>query len=416
MSEKTYINLHNHTHGSLLDGASRPLIYAEKVKSDGGPAMVSTDHGNLHTVLDMKEAAEQVGIKYMPGQEFYQARKSRFDRDPEESSGKATSEWEQRGPYHLTVIATNNVGYSNLIKLSSRAYTEGLFVKPRIDHELLSQHSEGLVILSGCLSGEIQQALLRDDVANAYQLAATMQEIVGKDRYFIEVMNHQVPEELQVMPQLIEIAGKIGAPIVATCDSHYTHKEDAGFHDVSLCISTGSKLSDEKRFKFPGDHFYLKSYSEMAKIFPEEYLDNTMLVYDKYDLNISYSEYHFPIYNLPQGITEDQFLITATYEGAAKRYGTDWRDNQELSDRIAYELNVIRQLGFTNYFLVVSDLVKWAKNGDIIMGPARGSASGSVVAYCLYITEVEPIRDGLVFERFLVYDPPEYELDFPEVA
>lgn len=412
---KQYLNLHAHSHGSILDGNSKPLEYATRAKELNMPGFTFTDHGTLHTVLDANKAAEQVGIKYFPGLESYQARKTRFDKDPDERSGRSRHEWDQRGPHHLGLIAYNNVGYHNLMKISSEAYTSGYFVKPRVDLELLAEYSEGIVCLSGCLSGMIQQAILRNDYPYALEMAGKMQDIFGKDDYFIEIMNHFIDEELRVHEDLIKIAKAIGAPIVATCDSHYTHKESAYNHDVSLCIATGARMEDEERFRFSGDHFYLKSYEEMNKLFPEEYLDNTMLVYEKHDLKIEHGDYHFPIFPIPEGFTEEQFFVKSVEDGAAMRFGENWRDKKEIVERMDYELNVIKQLGFTNYFLIVSDIVKAAKDMGCMVGAGRGSAAGCLIAFCLYITEVDPIKYDLQFERFLVYVSPEYKFDFPKV-
>jgi DNA polymerase-3 subunit alpha len=399
---KTYVNFHAHSHGSLLDGASRPSEYAQRAIDLQMPAITFTDHGNIHTLLDAYDAAKSLGLNFFPGEEFYQARKTRFDVDPEERAGPATEEWQQRGPYHMGVVAYNNAGYHNLIKLSSRAFLEGYFVKPRIDHELLAEHSDGLVLFSGCLSGEIQQALLRDDFAFALKTAAKMQEIVGKENYFIELQNHGIPEELKNHASLIEIANKIGAPIVPTCDSHYTHEDDHNHHDLMLCINTGSRVNTEGRFKFSGNHFYLKSYDQMASLFPEEYLKNTLLIAEKYDLNLTFNEYHFPNYDVPVGKTVEQYFDEMVFLGAQMRYGPDWKANKEVVDRLEYEMGVIKQMGFPNYFLVVADIVNWCKKNGIMMGAGRGSAAGSLVSFCLKITEVDPLIYDLPFERFLV--------------
>lgn len=414
---KQYVNWHAHSYGSLLDGASRPEEYFQRAIDIGCPAATFTDHGNVHIMLDAYERAKSVGLKFLPGEEFYQARKTRFDKDPEERAGKATSEWDQRGPYHLGVIAYNNVGYHNLIKLSSRAYLEGYFVKPRIDHELLSQHSDGLVLLSGCLSGEVQQALSRGDFDFALKTASTMQDIVGKGNYFIEMQDHGIEEELRNHHDLKKIAKIIGAPIIASCDSHYTHKDDAHFHDITLCINTGARIHDENRFKFSGDHFYLKSYDEMLKLFPAEYLDNTLLIYEKYDLDLKFDEYHFPQFKVPSGKTIEDYFDEMVFLGAQMRFGSDWKNNKTIYERITYEMGVIKQMGFPNYFLVVADIVNWAKKNGILVGPGRGSAAGSLVSFVLKITEVDPIKYGLPFERFLVpgrKSMPDIDLDIDD--
>lgn len=399
---KQYVNFHAHSMGSLLDGMSKFDNYAERAKELGMPAFSFTDHGNLHGLLPAYEAAEKVGLKYFPGIEAYCARKTRFDRDEEERAGRETAEWQQRGPYHLGLIAYNNTGYQNLLKLSSRAFLEGFYVKGRIDHDLLSEHSEGLVVLSGCLSGEIQQAFLRGDDAFAFDTAYKLQSIVGKENFFIELQNHFIEEELQNHEKLILLAKTIGAPIVATCDSHYTCKDHAYPHDLLLCVNTRSKVDTPDRFKFSGDHFYLKSYEEMAELFPEEYLDNTMLIYEKHDLKLEFDKYHIPNFPAPVGITQEQLFIQNVYAGAQKRFGSDWRSDQAIVERVEYEIQVIVEMGFPNYFLIVSDIMQYAHNRGIMCGAGRGSAAGSIVSFCLDITQLNPLDYDLPFERFLV--------------
>lgn len=414
---KQYVNFHAHSTSSLLDGMSKFDEYAERAKELNQPAIAFTEHGNLHGLLNAYEVAKKADIPYFPGIEFYQARKTRFDLDPEEKSGKESEEWQQRGPYHLGAIAYNNTGYHNLIKLSSKAFTEGWYGKPRIDHELLSQHSEGIVLLSGCLSGEIQQALLRDDYVFALQTASTLQDIVGKDNFFIEMQNHFIEEELRNHESLKAIAHAINAPIIATCDSHYTCKEHSHGHDVMLCVNTKSRIDTPNRFKFSGDHFYLKSYNEMAELFPEEYLDNTLLIAEKYDIKLSFGEYHIPSFDVPEGETQDSFFVKSVEEGAAKRFGFDWKANTKVVDRLHYEMGVIREMGFPNYFLIVADLVNWAAANKIMCGAGRGSAAGSLVSYCIGITQVDPLKHDLPFERFLVPGRkglPDIDLDFDD--
>lgn len=414
---KEYVNLHAHSTSSLLDGMAKFDEYAERAKELGMKGMCFTEHGNLHGLLDGYDAAKKAGLKYHPGIEFYQARKTRFDKDPEEQAGKESAEWAQRGPYHLGVIAYNNVGYHNLIKLSSRAYLEGFYVKPRVDHELLSQHSEGLVALSGCLSGEVQQALLRDDFNFALEAAAKMQSIVGGDNYFIEVQNHGIEEEIRNYPHLIEIAKKINAPIVATCDSHYTCKEHSHHHDVLLCVNTGSRIDTPNRFKFSGPHFYLKSYDEMASLFPEEYLKNTLLVLEKHEVDLQFNEHHIPNFPVPTKQTVDEYFVEWVHRGAEERFGSNWRADNEIVERLEYEVGVIREMEFPNYFLIVADIVEWARQNKIMSGPGRGSAAGSLVSYCMKITEVNPLKYGLPFERFLIpgrKSLPDIDLDFDD--
>lgn len=413
---KTYFNAHAHNLYSLLDGYSRPKGYAQRCKELGMDTMTCTDHGNLYGLLDYYEAAQEVDLKYMPGIEAYQARKTRHDRDGEERSGPAKSEWEQRGPYHAGILAYNYEGYKNLINLSSRAFLEGNFSgKARVDHELIADHSKGLVLLSGCLNGEIPQALLRGDKEFAYATAAKMQEVMGRENYFIEVQNHHIPEQLQVIPDLIDIAKKINAPVVATCDCHYTHRHEAKNHDQMLCVSTGSLIEDEKRFRFANDEFYLKSYDEMAQMFEPQWLDNTLLIAEKADLKLEFGKLYFPEFPLPAGYTTEQYFRKLVDEGTRFRFGDN--PSQEVVDRLDYEMKVILEMGFPNYFLVVADLVVWAKENGIAVGFGRGSAAGSLVSYVMRITNLDPLRFGLLFERFLIRgrkSMPDIDLDFDD--
>lgn len=415
---RNWVNFHNHTVFSLLDGYSKLDEYCERAKQIGQLGVAITDHGNMFGALDFYDAASSTGLRPFLGQEFYQARKSRFDQDEEErSGGKGGFEWTQKGPYHCGMIAYNNAGYHNLIQLSSKAFLEGYYVKPRIDHELLEMHHEGLVLFSGCLSGEIQQALLRDDYDFALKTAQKFQDIMGKDNFFIEVQNHGIEEEARVYPQLLDIAKYINAPIVATCDSHYTHKHDAEHHDTMLCINTASLKANEDRFKFNGDGFYLKSYEEMSKIFPQEFLDNTMLIYDKFDLDLKFDEHHFPIFPIPAQINDVTYLKMEIDKGARKIYGDNWRENVDVLNRIKFELSVIQEMGFANYFLVVSDIINWAKDNGILVGFGRGSVAGCLIAYVLGITGVDPLKYDLVFERFLVpgrKTMPDIDLDIDD--
>ena len=256
---KNWTNLHNHTVFSMLDGHGRVEEYLERAKSLGMKGIATTDHGNIHSWLDFYDAGKAVGVKPILGSEFYQARKTRFDRDEEERSGPSKNEWEQRGPYHITILAKNNVGYHNIIKMSSKAFTEGYYVKPRVDHDLISQHSEGIIVLSGCLNGEVSQALLRKDYKTALTHAANMQQIVGKENYFIEIQNHGIAEQLAIIPDLIKVANHIGAKIIPSGDCHYVHQRDAHAHDIMLCVATNSNIHTPDRFSFSGDQFYLQS-------------------------------------------------------------------------------------------------------------------------------------------------------------
>lgn len=411
---KNWINLHAHDTFSMLDGNSNIEKYITRTKELGNPAACETNHGNVHGLLDFYNACKELDQKPIVGMEGYQARKTRFDRDEEERSGPATFEWDQRGPYHITLLAKNKAGYHNLIKLSSYGFLEGYYGKPRIDYELLERYSEGIIILSGCLNGELQQALLRDDMDYAIKSATTMQDIVGKENYFVELQNHGLEEQSRVNGRCIEIAKMIGARIVPTGDTHYVHKEDHDMHDVLLCLSTGAKKADENRFKFSGPEFYLKSYDEMEKVFEPEWLKNTLDIGEMVDLELEIDNLHFPSFpDVPKEKTPEEHLDELVWDGLKGRYGDPLP--QDIVDRAEYELRVIHKMGFSEYFLVVADLVNWAKNNNIRVGPGRGSAAGAVVSYALKITNLDPIRFGLLFERFLVEgrkQPPDIDLDF----
>lgn len=412
---KNWTNLHNHTVFSMLDGHGDIGEYLERASSLGMKGLATTDHGNIHSWLDFYDAGKACGVKPILGSEFYQARKTRFDRDEEERSGPAKNEWEQRGPYHLTVLAKNINGYKNIIKMSSKSYLEGYYVKPRLDHQLISDHSDGIIVLSGCLNGEISQALLRNDFDFALNAAKTMQDIVGKENYFIEIQNHGLEEQGRVFNSLIKIANMIGARIVPTGDCHYVHKEDARAHDIMLCVATNATVDTPNRFSFSGDHFYLQSYDEMAHTFDESWLANTMHVCDMIDLDLSFGDHFFPHFPIPTNESSIEYFERLAWSGLKERYGDPLPSH--IVDRALYELRVVKDMGFPEYFLVVSDLVQWAKNNNIRVGWGRGSAAGSILSYAFKITNLDPIKFGLMFERFLVEgrkSMPDIDLDFDD--
>lgn len=411
----TYTNLHTHTIYSLLDGHGKIDAYMQRAVMLGMTHLAITDHGNISGWLDFYESALANGITPILGSEMYQARKSRFDRDDEERAGGANDEIAQAGPYHLTVLARNNTGYNNLIKLSSQAYLEGFYVKPRMDYELLEEYSDGLIVLSGCLNGAVAQSLLLDDYESARSHATHMQDILGKDHFFLEIHDHGIPEQRQIIPYLLQLSKDIGAPLVPAGDCHYVNKEDSDRHDVYLCVSTGAKIDDEGRFAFRPEEFYLKSYDEMLQRFDPEWLKNTMRVAEQVEVNLTFGELHFPEYEIPTKETVDEFLERNVWEGIRERYGDPIP--HEVRERTEHELGVVKRMGFQSYFLVVSDLVKWAKDNGIRVGYGRGSAAGSILSYALRITNLDPLRFGLLFERFLVEgrkSMPDIDLDFDD--
>ncbi len=416
---KSFTHLHVHTEYSMLDGASRIGDVVAAAAADGQPAIGITDHGNMYGVLPMYEAARDVGIVPIIGTELYQAYEHRTERPVRRNSKVDDSGGEVEGGrkayYHLTALAENQVGYRNLIQLSSRAYLEGYYQKPKVDWEILADHHEGIIATTGCLGGHVLQRLLNGDEAGALEAAARFQDIFGRDNLFIELQDQGLPEQAQTNPQLLEIARKLQAPLLATNDSHYTHQADAEAHDALLCVQTNAKIHETNRFKFSGSGHYLKSASEMRAIFSEtpEACDNTLWVAERADVEIEFGQPILPSFPVPEGHTEVSYLRELTYEGAATRYGETLAPH--VRERIEYELGVIESMGFPAYFLVVWDLVQYARSAGIRVGPGRGSAAGSCVAYCLRIVDIDPIRYDLLFERFL--NPgrkqmPDIDMDF----
>jgi DNA polymerase-3 subunit alpha len=403
----SFTHLHLHTEFSMLDGAARIQDVIAAAARDGQAAIGITDHGNMYGVLDFYRAARAEGITPIIGMEGYFVATSRFDR-PRRAEHEI---------FHLTLLAESNTGYRNLIKVSSYAYLDGFFYKPRIDFELLDRHHEGLIATTGCLGGMVCQRLEQGDGAGALEAAASFQSIFGRDNFFVELQDHGLPEQRRVNPQLLDIAQKLGAPLLATNDSHYVHKEDAEAHDALLCVQTGATQSDPKRLKFDAQEFYLKTAAEMRSLFSElpEACDNTLWIAERAEVEIEFGQSDLPAFPVPDGQTEDSYLQQLTFEGARARYGDPVPAH--VGQRLEFELGVIREMGFSAYFLVVWDLVRYAKERGIRVGPGRGSAAGSCVAYCLRIVDIDPIRYDLLFERFL--NPgrkqmPDIDMDFDE--
>ncbi len=416
---ESFTHLHVHTEFSMLDGAARVGELVAKAAADGQPAVGITDHGNMYGVLDFYQACRDQGVKPIIGSELYMAYESRTERPPrrgrmDDSGGDA--EGGRKAYYHLTALAESNVGYKNLIQLSSRAYLEGYYMKPKVDWELLEAHHEGIIATTGCLGGQVLQALLKGDPADALAKAARLQDIFGRDNLFIELQDHQLPEQKQTNPQLLEIARKIKAPLLATNDSHYTHQEDHEAHDALLCVQTGALMSDPDRFKFTGDQHYLKTADEMRRLFAElpEACDNTLWVAERADVEIEFGKPQLPDFPIPEGHSgAADYLEKLTFAGARERWGDQLTDT--AAERLAFELKVIGDMGFSSYFLIVWDLIKHARDANIRVGPGRGSAAGCAVAYCLRITDLDPIQYDLLFERFLNpsrVSMPDIDMDF----
>jgi len=415
----SFTHLHLHTEFSMLDGAARVGEVVAAAAADGQPAVGITDHGNMYGVLDFYKAAKDVGVKPIIGSELYQAYDSRTERPTrrgrmDDSGGEA--EGGRKAYYHLTALAENATGYKNLIQLSSRAFLEGYYMKPKVDWELLEEHHDGLIVTSGCLGGQVLQALMNGDERGALEKAARLQDIFGRDNFFVEIQDHGIPEQKTTNPQLLEIARAIKAPLVATNDSHYVHQHDAVSHDALLCVQTGSLMSDPDRFKFHGDQHYLKTAAEMRWLFDEvpEACDNTLWIAERCNVEIEFGNPQLPNFPLPEGFENDaEYLRHLTFEGAKERWGQQLPDH--IVERLVYELQVIADMGFSSYFLIVWDLIKHARDNNIRVGPGRGSAAGCAVAYTLRITDLDPIEYDLLFERFLNpsrVSMPDIDMDF----
>jgi DNA polymerase-3 subunit alpha len=411
----------------MLDGAARVDDLVQAAADDGQPALGITDHGNMYGVLDFYAACRRAGINPVIGTEAYMAAESRRDRPVRrgkvDDTGGDTGGGEKLY-YHLTLLAESDEGYRNLLKLSSAAYLEGYYYKPRVDWELLERHSSGLIATTGCLGGVVLQALLADDRIKAESLAARLQDIFGRENLFVELQDHGLPEQHKTNPALVEIARRIGAPLLATNDSHYTHREDHVAHDALLCVQTGALIDDPKRFKFEGEEHYLKSAAEMRLLFAElpQACDNTLLIAERADVSIDFGQPSLPRFPVPPEFVGASYEARAaaylrhlSVQGAEERYGTPVPE--EVMRRLDYELGVIEDMGFAAYFLVVWDLIRFARSRQIRVGPGRGSAAGCCVAYCLRIVDLDPIHYDLLFERFLNpgrLQMPDIDMDFDE--
>ncbi|MFV1990008.1 MAG: DNA polymerase III subunit alpha, partial [Acidimicrobiales bacterium] len=405
----------------MLDGAARVDQVIQAAVADGQPAIAITDHGNMYGVPDFYKACNEAGIKPILGTEAYMAFESRTERPSRrgkiDDSGGDTAGGHKLY-YHLTLLAENNTGYQNLIMLSSLAFLEGYYYKPRLDWELLETYSDGLIATTGCLGGVVLQDLIKGDVQGATEKAARLQDIFGRDNLFVEIQDHGIPEQHRTNPDLIRLARKIGAPLVATNDSHYTLQSDAVGHDALLCVQTGALMSDPSRFKFHGDQHYLKSATEMRHLFGEipESCDSTLWIAERCHVDIEFGRSRLPEFPLPEGFAvADEYLRSETIAGAKKRWGAELP--AEVMARLDYELDVISKMGFSDYFLIVADLIEYARDQKIRVGPGRGSAAGCAVSYCLRITDLDPIKYDLLFERFL--NPgrssmPDIDMDFDD--
>lgn len=400
-----FTHLHVHTEYSLLDGSSKIKEITSRAKELGMKSLAITDHGVMYGVIDFYKAAKEVGIKPILGCEVYVAPGSRFDKQPGESESRY---------YHLVLLAENNTGYKNLMKIVSRGFTEGFYYKPRVDYEVLEQFHEGIIALSACLAGEVQRYLARGMYEAGCEAAKRYEGIFGKGNFFLELQDHGIPEQKYVNPQLIRMSQELGIDLVCTNDVHYTYAQDADAHDILLCIQTGKKVTDENRMRYDGGQYYLKSPEEMAELFlyAPQALENTCKIAERCNVEIEFGVTKVPHFEVPQGFDSWTYLNHLCNEGMKRRYPDA---DEEKKKRLEYELSVIHKMGYVDYFLIVWDYINYAKTHGIAVGPGRGSAAGSIVSYCLGITDIDPIKYSLIFERFLNPERvsmPDIDVDF----
>ncbi len=400
-----FTHLHVHTEYSLLDGSNKIKEYIKRVKELGMDSAAITDHGVMYGVIDFYKEAKAAGINPVLGCEVYVAPGSRFDKELTGGEDRY---------YHLVLLAENNTGYANLMKIVSRGFTEGYYYRPRVDMEVLREFHEGIIALSACLAGEVQRNISKGLPEEARKAARKYEECFGKGNYFLELQDHGIPEQKTVNAALLQMSKELDIPLVATNDVHYTYAEDEKPHDILLCIQTAKKLADEDRMRYEGGQYYVKSEEEMKGLFSYawEAVENTQRIADRCHVDIEFGVTKLPHFEVPEGYDSLTYLNKLCYDGLHERYG---EVSEELKERLDYELGVIRSMGYVDYFLIVWDFINYAKMNDIIVGPGRGSAAGSIVAYCLKITDIDPIKYNLLFERFLNPERismPDIDIDF----
>ena len=400
----SFTHLHVHTEYSLLDGSNKIKELIARVKELGMDSVAITDHGVMYGVIDFYKEARKNGIRPIIGCEVYVAPGSRFDKE-----GRDDNRY-----HHLVLLAENDTGYHNLMKIVSRGFTEGFYYKPRVDKELLRQYHEGIIALSACLAGEVQSNIARGFYEEGVKAAKDLENIFGKENFFLELQDHGIPAQRLVNQSLLRMSQETGIPLVATNDIHYTYAEDAQAHDILLCIQTGKKVTDENRMRYEGGQYYVKSEEEMRQLFPYalEALENTHKIAMRCQVEITFGQYKLPQFPVPEGYDAWSYFQKLAWDGFAVRYPNG---TEELKERLTYELNVIHSMGFVDYFLIVWDFIKYARDHGIIVGPGRGSAAGSIVSYCLEITKLDPIKYSLLFERFLNPNRvtmPDIDVDF----
>ncbi len=407
-----FAHLHVHTEYSLLDGANKIKEYVSRVKELGMDSAAITDHGVMYGAVDFYLAAKEAGIKPILGCEVYVAPNSRFDKELNGGEDRY---------YHLVLLAENNTGYDNLVKIVSKGFTEGYYYKPRVDMEVLNRYHEGIIALSACLAGEVQRYIVKGLTDEARKSARKYEACFGKGNFFLELQDHGIPQQRLVNTELIRMSRELDIPLVATNDVHYTYAEDVEPHDILLCLQTGKKLADEDRMRYEGGQYFVKSEEEMKGLFPYawEAVENTQAIADRCNVEITFGETKLPHYEVPEGYDSWTYLNKLCADGLAERYGDGnqpaGNTGQTLRERLEYELDVIRTMGYVDYFLIVWDFINYAKSNGIPVGPGRGSAAGSIVSYCLKITDIDPIRYDLLFERFLNPERvsmPDIDVDF----
>ena len=400
-----FVHLHVHTEYSLLDGSNKIKEYVARVKELGMNSAAITDHGVMYGVIDFYREARAQGIKPILGCEVYVAPGSRFDKEAAGGEDRY---------YHLVLLAENNQGYQNLMKIVSTGFVEGFYYKPRVDKEVLRKYHEGIICTSACLAGEVQKYIQRGMYEEACRSAKEYEEIFGKGNFFLELQDHGLPEQKQVNQALLRMSRELGIELVATNDIHYTYAEDVKPHDILLCLQTGKRLSDEDRMRYEGGQYYVKSPEEMARLFPYalQALENTQKIADRCNVEIEFGVTKLPKYDVPEGYTSWEYLNKMCWDGFAERYPDD---DGHLKDQLTYELSIIQKMGYVDYFLIVWDFIKYARDHGIAVGPGRGSAAGSLVSYTLGITNIDPAKYQLLFERFLNPERvsmPDIDVDF----
>ncbi len=412
-SDPSFVHLHLHTKYSMLDGACRLDDVMQKAVADGSPAVAITDHGVMYGMVDFYKTARDNGVKPILGCEMYVARASRFDRNADGAQGGD----------HLVLLATDEAGYYNLIKLATAAQLEGFYYKPRIDREILQRHAGGLIGLSACLKGEIARKIVAGDSSGARRVAGEYREMLGHDNFYLEIQDHGIPEQKTVVDGMLDLAQALQMPLVATNDVHYLQKEHAEAHDALLCLQTQTVLSNPKRMRYASPEFYMKTPAEMQALFAEipDALSNTLRIAERCNAEIRFGEPHFPVFQAPDGLDQKRYLTQLCREGVRRCYDIEDMDHpkdareREVVERLRYETSIIEATGFVNYFLVVWDFIRYARGRNIPVGPGRGSGAGSLMAYVLGITGIDPLRYGLIFERFLNPErvsPPDFDIDF----